>query len=240
MLRDKLKSTEYFDSKINKLQGYIKEDTEEIKQGLIKKSQISDVSRGCFDFSLRVLFSMYSAGYSKEKIEQYYLEAVDLMPDEHNNWLRYFEGNIPGYIFQKFLTMLSFAVLFDVSEEIVDKLRRVIDVAPNRYKVLDYYIAYLDKTRKVGKEQKSELVYKDLNAIIDLSNDVILANNLMGKYLKNWYNKEDRVYLHDTHNTGLDNYVGYWSFESAALVKIKGLDDSAFKDESPYYPKDLL
>ena len=32
---------------------------------------------------------------------------------------------------------------------------------------------------------------------------------------------------------------GYWSFESGALVKILGLDDSSLK-EVQYYPYDML
>jgi hypothetical protein len=36
-----------------------------------------------------------------------------------------------------------------------------------------------------------------------------------------------------------DWYYGRWSFEAAAVVAIKGLDDASFRD-NPYYPKDLV
>lgn len=34
-------------------------------------------------------------------------------------------------------------------------------------------------------------------------------------------------------------FSGYWAFEVAAIVKIKGLDDSSFRDHK-YYPSQLL
>ncbi|MDR0574163.1 MAG: DUF1911 domain-containing protein [Tannerella sp.] len=45
-----------------------------------------------------------------------------------------------------------------------------------------------------------------------------------------WYND---------HKNGGNLHYGYWSFESGALVKILGLDDSSLKDMQ-YYPYDMV
>jgi hypothetical protein len=34
-------------------------------------------------------------------------------------------------------------------------------------------------------------------------------------------------------------YTGYWSFESALMVKLWDIDDSSFRDH-PHYPGDLV
>ena len=42
----------------------------------------------------------------------------------------------------------------------------------------------------------------------------------------------------DIHKYGVI-HDGYWSFESGALVKVLGLDDSSLKG-LPYYPYDMV
>jgi hypothetical protein len=41
------------------------------------------------------------------------------------------------------------------------------------------------------------------------------------------------------HKSQWNIHSGYWSFESGALVKILGLDDSSLKD-TQYYPYDMV
>lgn len=57
-----------------------------------------------------------------------------------------------------------------------------------------------------------------------------LSIQKLEKYLKKeWYRGHSDCAWHD----------GYWSFESGALVKILGLDDSSLKG-LPYYPYDMV
>ena len=41
------------------------------------------------------------------------------------------------------------------------------------------------------------------------------------------------------HKANIDNYCGYWSFESGAICKIMGLTPEDFKDMD-YFPYDLV
>ena len=56
-----------------------------------------------------------------------------------------------------------------------------------------------------------------------------------------YVSKRDTLQLggHDDHKSKWNIHTGYWSFESGALVKILGLDDSTLKDQ-PYYPYDMV
>jgi len=59
------------------------------------------------------------------------------------------------------------------------------------------------------------------------------------KYLKKeWYRGHSDLSWHDDHKYGI-NHDGYWCFESGALVKVLGLDDSSLKG-LPYYPYDMV
>jgi hypothetical protein len=61
---------------------------------------------------------------------------------------------------------------------------------------------------------------------------------LIKDYLNEWYDTNKGSPWHDTHKRQW-GYSGYWSWESAAVVKVMGLDDSSFKDH-PHYPYDIV
>ncbi|WP_405124647.1 PoNe immunity protein domain-containing protein [Ralstonia pseudosolanacearum] len=62
---------------------------------------------------------------------------------------------------------------------------------------------------------------------------------LMTKYLDEWYKASRREPYYDSHTKGrLHNYLGYWSFEAAAIAVELDIDDSSFRDK-PFYPVEL-
>ena len=66
-----------------------------------------------------------------------------------------------------------------------------------------------------------------------------LSIQKLEKYLKKeWYQGHFDCAWHDDHKYGI-RHDGYWSFESGALVKALGLDDSSLKG-LPYYPYDMV
>lgn len=241
MSRETFKSNQYFKDRIDKLNKFIKEDVEEIKLGKIDKEWISGVSLGNFRFGIDILYSMYSMGYNTDKMNEYYPEVISLLSSPENAWPEHVVPRIPDFRLHDLLMMLSFGILFDVPKNLINQIIEVVDLAPERYRVLEYFISYYDDKREVPSSIKiSEHAFEEFSSLFDLSNDEITSKNLIGKYLETWYDDEDRVHMHNTHNSGLDNYYGYWSFESAAFVKMRGLDDSALRDKSPFYPKDLI
>jgi hypothetical protein len=60
------------------------------------------------------------------------------------------------------------------------------------------------------------------------------------EYLKKyWYKNHSDTYWYNNHNSKYNTYFGYWSFESAAIVKIKKMGNNIFKDIK-YYPYDFI
>ena len=73
----------------------------------------------------------------------------------------------------------------------------------------------------------------------DAEQDKAEAVKRLEKYLKKeWYRGHSDLSWHDDHKYGI-NHDGYWCFESGALVKVLGLDDSSLKG-LPYYPYDMV
>lgn len=56
---------------------------------------------------------------------------------------------------------------------------------------------------------------------------------------EDWYREHRQFGWYNSHTNKHNTYSGYWSFETAAVVKIMELDDSNFIDNQ-YYPKDLV
>jgi hypothetical protein len=65
------------------------------------------------------------------------------------------------------------------------------------------------------------------------------AEAVLADYLKKqWYRGQRHEAWYNDHKWDDNLYLGYWSFETAALVRILGLNDEKLK-KSPYYPPDL-
>ena len=65
-------------------------------------------------------------------------------------------------------------------------------------------------------------------------------SNCSKKYVtKKWYPGHRDTGWYDLHKENIDNYYGYWSFESGALCKLKDLDYKELEGV-PYFPYDLV
>lgn len=78
-----------------------------------------------------------------------------------------------------------------------------------------------------------------LSIFISSKQSKLLAIDKIEKYIKKeWYRGHSDCSWYNDHKYGIV-HNGYWSFESGALVKILGLDDSILKGQ-PYYPYDMV
>ncbi len=138
--------------------------------------------------------------------------------------------------------MLSLAVLLDVSDKEFNILVNFI----KRDNIQDAMYDICIKTKH--KDWIISDVVRPLspkNKIIDIikENDNSVCEKLIKQYLeKHWFKtfKNWGWISPDVSNFDVTSgFVGYWAFEVAAIVKIKGLDDSGFR-ENVFYPDRLL
>ena len=104
---------------------------------------------------------------------------------------------------------------------------------------IDYLIHSQYQKHPISEKSKfpNEKMTQYLTSIIednkDYSNKILffLENNF---YIKDFFNDK-----YNSHKKEVPLYRGYWSIETATLVKVMNLDDSSFKN-NVYYPYDLV
>ncbi|WMY92292.1 PoNi-like cognate immunity protein [Snodgrassella communis] len=242
-LRDKLNSLEGYQEIIDKTKSYTEEFKEKIrnliedeKKGIQKHPKpnneiIEAVYEDIFIYQSDILIAKYSMGQPISSIMEEYKITVSYM---EKGW-----DAISGYI--SMVRMLSIGIMLEAEPDIFEKLKSLVE----RDHLNDYLVDFLLQNSTQWSKQTAKFEfprpYKATQDIISLAQtDKTAALERLKKYLqKEWYRGHSDTGWHDDHKSKWNIHTGYWSFESGALVKILGLDDSTLKDQ-PYYPYDMV
>ena len=215
MIRDKHKDRAYFEKRLNRLQERLKR----------KVSKSKDITKDYLEvhYQFLVLFNeelvklSYSIGASKEEIFPYYqgiLSNLKLIASE-------------GVPFDLAVNIFALGVLYsERKEEFLDDLKAVYEQMDHTDGLIEYYMVYLFHDKIVPFH--SILEYQ--NMIEDTYESVAKAQGF-------WYYSHSDAPWYNNHTK--DTYKGYWSFDTAATCKIKGIYDERLKDLE-YFPYDLL
>lgn len=221
---------EQINEKRNKIKSLMK-DTEEGVQRykLTNDIVIANTKRTIKILTEKVLVATYTAGYPIEDFKEEYINFV-------NSLLPVWQSN-SGYL--QMVRALSIGILLEVDEGTFDKLVELVKEDDPEDYLIDYLIQSRHPewtirinynfprpygfTRKISEEENSE---QDLK--------------LLQEYVtKKWYPGHRDTGWYNLHKENIDNYYGYWSFESGAICKLKGLDYKQL-EELPYFPYDLV
>ncbi|WP_424411672.1 PoNe immunity protein domain-containing protein [Pasteurella sp. PK-2025] len=144
-----------------------------------------------------------------------------------------------GYV--QIIRFLSIAIMLNADKKIVDKIIEMVKKANPKDFLIDALVSYYDKDWSINESFTFPKPYIFIKEIFELAkSDKSKASFKLKYYLDNlWYKGHKDCGWYDMHKINKSNYIGYWSFESGALVKILGLDDSILKDQQ-YYPYDLV
>ncbi|WP_239352087.1 PoNi-like cognate immunity protein [Snodgrassella communis] len=242
-LRDKLNSLEGYQEIIDLNIQFIKERFEKIenlkqdeKEGIQKYPKpnneiIKSTYKGIFNYQCDILIAKYSIGQPISSIMEEYKITVSCM---EKGWKA-----ISGYI--SMVRMLSIGIMLEAEPDIFEKLKSLVE----RDHLNDYLVDFLLQNSTQWSKQTAKFEfprpYKATQDIISLAQtDKTAALERLKKYLKKeWYRGHSDLGWHDGHKSKWNIHTGYWCFESGALVKILGLDDSTLKDQ-PYYPYDMV
>ncbi len=238
-LRDELNSVENYTKLLSKKKGYITEKEHKIMElydaeskgiQLFPKTNV-EVIQSTKDtiliYQYDIIMLLYSVGEDISVIRTQYLETIKSM---QNVWRQ-----TNGYV--QMVMMLSIGVMLDIEQNEFNKLMELVkNDNPN-----DFLIDFLIKSRVENWEQhegfKFSKPYKTTKEIVEITNtDKNKGVEKLVKYMqKDWYKSIETK----THTSKFNIHSGYWCFESGALVKILGLDDSILKNQE-YYPYDLV
>ncbi len=216
-MRDNRKDWKYFKRYLEYQYSRIEKKKSKLKDADAEKKQRILVSLTGYELDL--LKAEFSVGTSKENLKNSLNEAIKIA-EEYNN-----------ITYEDMLNLLSLAVMLDDSSEaknLIDKNKEKID-SDRLLKCLAYYI----EENKILWDEKIALrdEFKGLDLVFS-SND---KEEKLNSYLKSWYEEHAGYGWYNSHLSDSDTYCGYWSFESAAIAVILGLNDSKLK-ESEYYP----
>ena len=215
MIRDRIKTEEYF-----------QEDRElylgSLNRRLAKYDKIKPENKSVYFRNLVIdnetLFKIcYSIGDSVQTLFPYYqgiLSNLKLIASE-------------GVPFDLAVNIFALGVLYsERKEEFLDDLKAIYEQMDHTDGLIEYYMVYLFHDKIVPFH--SILEYQ--NMIEDTYESVAKAQGF-------WYYSHSDAPWYNNHTK--DTYVGYWSFDTAATCKIKGIYDERLKDLE-YFPYDLL
>ena len=199
------------------------------KFSLDNKIVISNIRSSISRYQKEIMVATYTAGHSIENFKCEYIKYVESL---QLTW----KGN-SGY--EQMIWALSIGILLDVDEEIFEKLVDLVRKDDPEDYLIDYLIQSRHPEWTIRINYNFPRPYSFTRKIIEEENSE-QALKLLKEYLvKKWYQGSRDTGWYNLHKTNNRSYYGYWSFESGALCKLKGLDYKEL-EELPYFPYDLV
>mgnify|MGYP002644530728 CR=1 FL=1 len=199
------------------------------KFSLDNKIVISNIRSSIYRYQKEIMIATYTAGYSIEYFKREYIKYVKSL---QISW----QGN-SGY--EQMVWALSIGILLDIDEDMFNQLVDLVKKDDPEDYLIDYLIQYRRPEWKIRLNYNFPRPYGFTRKIIEEDNSE-QALKLLKEYLtKKWYQGNRDAAWYDLHQQNVKNHVGYWSFESAAICKIKGLDYKQLEG-FPYFPYDLV
>ena len=229
-LRDNLNTEIRYKELIQKKTSFVEEDLHEYQCTGTTWDSKQELSH--FDIILRnayqILISKYSVGYPVLELIPDYLQGVQFMKKGWNT--------DAGYV--TMLWYLSIGVMLECHKEL-----QQLSILLKEHSVKDNFFSFLvNNTQDYASEKLLWTTpYAGLIEVIELAKtNKEKAVERLQKYLKKeWYKGHSDCGWYNDHKSKWGVHFGYWSFESGALVKILGLDDSSLQG-LPYYPYDMV
>lgn len=215
MFRDKYKDELYFK---NDKEFYV----QELSVSISRRPKIKEENLSIYLFNLscdyETLFKIsYSLGDTIDEIFTYYKSALSYFKD-------LVTGNSDPY---RIIDYFALGVLYsDRKSEFIADLKVLYDNLVYTDDLIEYYAAYLFHDKVVP--YRSALEYQNM-----IGGDFESVEKAQGF----WYYTHSDAAWYGSHER--DSYEGYWSFDTAATCKIKGIFDERLKDLD-YFPYDLL
>ena len=209
-------------------------DVASVREGNLDREKKALFCNSIFTSYLYLAICEYSLGKNLDSVSSYVKSAFDWFvkndqePDNHLSLEEYY----------KCISLVSLCRLFNFDDEVNwdSILRRTSQLKSNDSLILRLIpgatLTDCDQT----------LLYPEayghaLNGFNCLDNKD--ASKSINLHLKEWYKKHRSCHWYNKHKAKSFSYFGYWSFESAAILKIGNLDSANLKTKK-YFPIDLV
>ena len=238
-MRGTLKDKEYFEERYAKDDLRFKRTQEDCKEALAKrdfegKDYKGNIRGYYYDISIKFqqrFYTGYSLGVSKEELKQHLSTFIDAIV---NSW--------HGTVYADLEFVLYYAIIFDISKNDMKPILDLLIEYDYQDYVLDSMAHYIDpdfiiRTEDLKFKKSSNAIAKIIRLAETNKEEAVLK--LASFLQKGWLKLQTDGIIDNQSHLREDQYRGYWSIESAALVKMLNLNDDSLKD-CKYYPYDLL
>jgi hypothetical protein len=228
-LRDKIKDEAYFQNYFDDESYDLEDYQKSLDNNEIREDRILPVKKSMQKIKYHIMVAKYSAGYPLEDVKEDYIEVL-------NGMFQYWADDPE---LSRRINMVSIGIMLEIEDKYFDVLAEFIKETGEK----EYAFDYLIHSRKPEWEISDKVrfggtVFGWIKEVTQMSKSD--AETFIAEYLeRKWYSTHRDFYWYDNHKSKVNTYFGYWCFEVGAIVKIMGLDDSAFKDNQ-YYPYDLV
>ncbi|OOM07376.1 PoNi-like cognate immunity protein [Clostridium saccharobutylicum] len=234
MEKESREGIEYNEEFIDENREDIKNLKEDIKNNIQRspkdnKSIIEARHLRNYIYIMENIRAKYSIGQNINTLEEDFINSISDLENIGNREV--------GYL--NLLWMISLGILLETDKENIIRLSKLVDKENIEDAVIDYLLCASDiGWNKVRGVYDKENPYSKTKEIIELAEkDKSEASKRMQKYMeKEWFKGHYDYGWKNAHKE--PGYVGFWSFETAALAKILGIDDASLK-ENNHYPYDL-
>ena len=235
-MRIKLKSAEYFREYIDRQLNRLDKFTTSLEAGKVKPERVPAIRRQVFQIKLHIFIARYSAGL---EIETFAADFEDIVAEFETTWSD--QGNTPmdSYNFDTYiwmLWMLSLSILLEVNRAIFKRIIAVLDKSQRKDGLFEYFASSHEPDRKLDAPLYYPKPYSGLLEAIQTSDPVHAQNKLLIFINDDWYNGMKLSYWFDNHKSEHSTFFGYWSFETAAVAKMKGIGNDLL-GTSIYFPQ---
>lgn len=226
-IRDQIKNEAYFRKYIQQQEKRISQFENTLKQGELPKERLDLIERKVAELKSSVLTAEYSMGTDLKELSKKWPEVLCLLSGKWNSNTSQVD----------IVDVVALAVLYEVDDATWDTISK----AACQYGRKDWLVGFLLSSRAGGPDYQAWKVfmknpYQTLRNILETSSEK--AEDIKEYLEKKWYKGHDFLPWYDIHKSDQMLYCGYWSNETAAAVKILGIDDSCLKNQQ-YYPYDL-
>lgn len=226
-IRDQIKNEAYFRKYIQQQEKRISQFENTLKQWELPKERLDLIERKVAELKSSVLTAEYSIGTDLKELSKKWPEVLCLLSGKWN-------ANTSQV---DIIDAVALAVLYEVDDATWDTVSK----AACQYGRKDWLVGFLLSSREGGSDYQAWKVfmknpYQTLRNIIESSHPK--AEDIKEYLEKKWYKGHDFLPWYDIHKSDQMLYCGYWSNETAAAVKILGINDSCLKSQQ-YYPYDL-
>src|SRR5699024_5199526 len=176
-------------------------------------------------YYLEKIRAKYSLGDQVSTIEEGFEDAISDLENVGSKKV--------GYI--KLLWMVALGILLETDKENMKILAKIVENQDMKDFVIDYLLCASNiGWTKVNNTFFKEAPYTKTKEIIDLAEtDKEAASERLHTYMeKEWFQGHYDYEWRNAHKE--PGYVGFWSFETAAIAKILELDDENLKDNIHY------